>query len=296
MNERMIGAARVTRIEEQMGPGFPADQFFPEFDAAVFKQHEHWLAPTYYAPELGRLVASIHSWLIRLGGRTILVDACSGNHKPRPGMPRFDNLNTAYLDRLRAAGVQPEEIDLVLCTHLHVDHVGWNTRLENGRWVPTFPRAKYVMSRTDHGHWAAAAGKPGTEAYQVNTYNDSVLPIVEAGLAEMVDDSHDLGRGLLIRPSPGHTPGHIRIDLESQGKRAMFSGDALHNPVQVPLWRWNSRFCEDPARARQSRHELLAHCAESHALLMPAHFAPPHAAYIKAAGDGFALDWDWTGR
>lgn len=292
MQERMIGDAKVTRIEEIMGPGFPADQFFPEFDAQTFKSHEHWLAPRYYSPELGRLIASIHSWVIRLNGLTILVDACSGNHKPRPGMPRFDMLNTDYLDRLRRVGVQPEDIDLVLCTHLHVDHVGWNTKLENGKWVPTFPKAKYVMSRGDHTHWQAAATKPETDEYQRNTYNDSVLPIVEAGLAEMVDGQHDLGRGLMINPSPGHTPGHIHVTLESKGKRAVFSGDALHNPVQVPLWRWNSRFCEDTAQARQSRNAILSHCAHEHALLMPAHFAPPHAAYIKARGDAFELDWD----
>jgi glyoxylase-like metal-dependent hydrolase (beta-lactamase superfamily II) len=294
VEDRRIGAARVTRIEEQMGPGFPADQFFPEFDAATFKAQEHWLAPRYYAPEQGRLIASIHSWLIRMNGLIILVDACSGNHKPRPGMPRFDNLNTPYLDRLRAAGVQPEEIDLVLCTHLHIDHVGWNTRLDNGRWVPTFPKARYVMSRTDHAFWAEASRDPARAEFERNTYNDSVLPIVEAGLAEMVDGEHDLGRGLMIRPSPGHTPGHIRIDLESDGKRAMFSGDALHNPVQVPLWRWNSRFCEDLEQARTSRHDLLADCAEQHALLMPAHFAPPHAAFIAAKGNSFALEWDWS--
>ena len=292
MQDRMIGDAHVTRVEEIAGPGFPAAQFFPEFDAGIFKAQEHWLAPSYYSPDTGRLVRSIHSWVIRMNGLTILVDTCCGNHKPRPGMPGFNMLNTDYLDRLRAAGVQPEDIDLVLCTHLHVDHVGWNTRLENGKWVPTFPKAKYVMSRGDHAFWEAAAKKPETEEYERNTYNDSVLPIVEAGLAEMVDGQHDLGRGLMINPSPGHTPGHVHITLESKGKRALFSGDALHNPVQVPLWQWNSRFCEDTTVARQSRNKILSHCAHEHALLMPAHFGSPHAAFIKAKGDDFQLDWD----
>ena len=132
MQDRHIGEVRVTRIEEISGPGFPAKDFFPEFEPATFKSHEHWLAPGYYQPESGRLMRSIHSWLIRTGKHTILVDACSGNHKNRPGMPGFHMLDTKYLDRLREAGVQPEQIDFVMCTHLHVDHVGWNTKLENG--------------------------------------------------------------------------------------------------------------------------------------------------------------------
>jgi len=189
--------------------------------------------------------------------------------------------------------VQPEEIDFVMCTHLHVDHVGWNTRLENGKWVPTFPNARYVMSRTDHDHWSALAKKPDTEAYQVNTYNDSVLPVVEARKAEFVSGEHAMCGCFKLKPTPGHTPGQMRVDLESKGKRAIFAGDALHNPVQVPLWKWNSVFCEDRDRARQSRNTLLGDCVEQGALLMPAHFAPPHAAYVKAKGDRFELDWDY---
>ncbi|QQS13147.1 MAG: MBL fold metallo-hydrolase [Rhodospirillales bacterium] len=295
MQDRMIGAVRVTRIEEMMGPGFPADQFFPEFDAATFKAHEHWLAPRYFDPASGKLISSIHSWLVRTGRHTILIDTCNGNHKPRPGMPRFDMLDTPYLDRLKAAGVAPEQVDFVMCTHLHVDHVGWNTRLEDGRWVPTFPNAKYVMSAADHAHWSAAVTAADTPQYERNVYNDSVLPVVEKGAAVMVGAGHQCGDHVTVRASPGHTPGHIHIDLRSDGRRAVFSGDALHNPVQVPLWRWNSRFCLDPDQARRTRHDLLADCAETGALLMPAHFGPPHAARIRARGDAFELDWDSTG-
>jgi glyoxylase-like metal-dependent hydrolase (beta-lactamase superfamily II) len=296
MQDRHIGDVRVTRIEEQMGPGFPAKDFFPEFEADTFAAEGHWLAPSYYQPESGRLVTSIHSWLLRTDKHTILVDACSGNHKPRPGMPRFDMLNSQYLERLREAGVEPEQIDFVMCTHLHVDHVGWNTKLENGKWVPTFPNARYVMSRTDHDHWAALAKKPDTETYQVNAYNDSVLPIVEAKKAEFVSGDHGMCGCLTLKPAPGHTPGQIRLDLDSRGKRAIFAGDALHNPVQVPLWKWNSCFCEDRDLARKSRHTLLADCVEQGALLMPTHFAPPHAAYIKDKGDRFELDWDYDNK
>src|SRR4051812_474040 len=133
MNERMIGDVRVTRIEESLALGNPARDFFPDFDEAAFREHEHWLAPHYYDKESGKLRPSIHSWLLRTERHVVLIDTCAGNHKPRPDSPRFHMLETRYLDRLREAGVAPEEVDFVLCTHLHVDHVGWNTRLENGR-------------------------------------------------------------------------------------------------------------------------------------------------------------------
>ena len=120
-----------------------------------------------------------------------------------------------------------------------------------------------------------------------------MLPIVEAKKAEFVSGEHAMCGCLTLKPAPGHTPGQIRVDLDSRGKRAIFAGDALHNPVQVPLWKWNSCFCEDRDLARQSRHTLLADCVEQGALLMPAHFAPPHAAYVKDKGDRFELDWDW---
>jgi len=206
-------------------------------------------------------------------------------------------MNSDRFERsLAGTGVSIDQIDYVMCTHLHVDHVGWNTRLENGKWVPTFPNARYVMSRTDHDHWATLAKKADTEVYQVNTYNDSVLPIVEGKKAEFVSGEHGMCGCLTLKPAPGHTPGQIRVDLDSRGKRAIFAGDALHNPVQVPLWKWNSCFCEDRDLARKSRHTLLADCVEQGALLMPAHFAPPHAAYIKDKGDRFELDWDFDNK
>jgi glyoxylase-like metal-dependent hydrolase (beta-lactamase superfamily II) len=296
MNERMIGNVRVTRIEELLGPGFPAPAFFPDYNAEEFERQLGWLAPRYYEKESGRLVSSIHSWLVRTPHQVILIDACSGNDKERPGMPRFDRLDTPYLDRLRAAGVAPEEVDLVLCTHLHVDHVGWNTRLENGRWVPTFPRAKYLMSRIEHQFWSDAAAAPDADLLVRNVYSDSVLPVVESGKSVMIDGAHDLDNGLVIQPAPGHTPGQYRVDLASGGRAAIFSGDALHNPVQVPLWRWNSCFCEDREQARATRHELLSQCAERRALLLPAHFAEPYAGYVTARGDGFELAFDWDGK
>ena len=233
----------------------------------------------------------VRSFVLQVDGLNVLVDSCCGNGKTR-SVPWAHQLQTDWLQALGRTGLSPADIHLVLCTHLHVDHVGWNTRLENGKWVPTFPNARYVMSRTDHDHWADVAKRPGSVPFEVNTYNDSVLPIVEARMAEFVSGDHAMCGCLVLKPTPGHTPGQIRLDLDSRGKRAIFAGDALHNPVQVPLWKWNSVFCEDRDMARRSRQKLLADCVEQGALLMPAHFASPHAAYIKANGDRFELDWD----
>ena len=292
MTELKLGAATVQRIEESYEPNFEAKSFFPDWQPSVVSQHRSWMVPDHYDEASGFLKLSVHSWLITIGGKRILIDTCVGNHKSRPARPKWHLMETPYLARLKAAGVDPDQVDMVMCTHLHVDHVGWNTRLDNGKWVPTFPNARYVMSRTDHDFWKEEAARPGTEAFKVNTYNDSVLPIVEARKAEFVTGEHAMCGCMTIRPTPGHTPGQIRFDLESRGKRAIFAGDALHNPVQVPLWRWNSVFCEDREQARLTRHKLLADCVEQGALLMPAHFAPPHAAYIRANGERFELDWD----
>ena len=291
-----VGDVEILRVEESLGHGFQPNVLLPDWNAKDIEPHLPWLAPTYYDPVADRVVSSIHSWVLKTQHHTILIDTCVGNHKERPGQPRFHMLERPYMENFAKAGLKVEDIDYVLCTHLHVDHVGWNTRLENGKWVPTFPNAKYVMSRTDHDFWEAEAKRPGTEAFKVNTYNDSVLPIVEAKKAEFVTGEHGMCGCLTLKPAPGHTPGQIRVDLDSRGKRAIFAGDALHNPVQVPLWKWNSCFCEDLDLARKSRHTLLADCVEQGALLMPAHFASPHAAYIKEAGDRFELDWDYDNK
>ncbi len=287
MNERQVGAVRVTRIEEMLGLGFFARDFFPDFDEAVFAEQLPWLAPKFYDPDSGKMRSSNHCWVLRTGRHTILIDTCNGNHKNRPGIPRFHMLNTPWLKRLERAGLTPEEVDFVLCTHLHSDHIGWNTQLQDGRWVPTFPNAHYVMARREHDFWIEHAKAPGTAEVWKEAYKDSVLPVVEAGKAVFVDDGHQIDDCLTLNPAPGHTPGHIRIEMRSEGKLAVFSGDILHSPVQMPLWRWNSSFCEDPVRARQSRHDLLAFCAEERALLLPTHFAEPHAATVKVKGDGF---------
>lgn len=285
-----IGAARITRIEEQLGfASFAPEDYFTGFERAVLEQHLSWLVPDHYLPAQDRLVTSVHSWLVRTAYHTILIDCCSGNHKERPGFPRFHQLDTPYLVRLRAAGVAPEDIDIVLCTHLHADHVGWNTMLRDGRWVPTFPNARYLFSRTesvlgDPRNDAAAAADPQRN----RAYLDSVLPVIAAGQAVLIDGSHAIDDTIVVAPAPGHTRGHVVLHLADGGQRALFCGDALHHPLQILAPHWNSRFCELPSEARATRHRLLADCAERRALLFPIHFGAPHVAAIERVSSGFS--------
>ncbi|HWA37924.1 MAG TPA: MBL fold metallo-hydrolase [Burkholderiales bacterium] len=289
MSSWSIGPVTVTRIEEMLGYGsFPPAQYFVGFEREVLERHLGWLAPNHYAPEKDAIITSVHSWLIRTPRHTILLDCCAGNHKERTYWPRFHRLDTPFLERLAAAGARPEDIDIVLCTHLHADHIGWNTVLRDGRWVPTFPNAKYLFSRKENDFWdprinVAGAHDPGRRI----AYVDSVLPVVEAGQAELVDGAHAIDDMLLVEPAPGHTPGHILLKLAARGAAGVFCGDVLHHPLQVYAPHWNSQFCELPEEARATRRRVLEHCAEKRALLFPTHFGAPHVAAIEASADAF---------
>ena len=178
MTEVKLGAATVQRIEESYEPNFDAKMFFPDWQPAVVQEHRDWLLPNHYDEPSGFLKLSVHSWLLTVGGKRILIDTCVGNHKSRPHRPKWHLMETPYLARLKAAGVEPDQVDMVMCTHLHVDHVGWNTRLENGKWVPTFKNAKYVFSRTDYDHYLKVDTDPKTAPANAGSFRDSVLPVV----------------------------------------------------------------------------------------------------------------------
>lgn len=273
-----IGDISVTRIEEGVdlsscGP----EEFFTNFDPEIFKAHLGWLAPLHYDPKANRLVSSIHSWLIRTPRHTILLDTCSGNHKERPWNARFHQLDIPYLERLAAAGVSPEEVDIVLCTHLHSDHCGWNTQLRNGKWVPTFPNAKYLFSRLEHDRWLPP---PGSNEGRAILYNDSVLPVMESKQAVLLDGIHQIDDTLTVEPAAGHTIGHVMLAAGSGDNRGLFCGDVIHHPVQVYEPGWNTKYCEDQTQAAATRHQLLARCAQERALLFPTHFVYPYVAGI----------------
>jgi glyoxylase-like metal-dependent hydrolase (beta-lactamase superfamily II) len=283
-----VGDAQVTRIEEQLGPGsFPPAKYFDGFEPEVLQRHLDWLVPHHYLPAQDALVTSVHSWLVQTPRLTVLVDGCSGNHKDRHWWPRFHMLDTPFLQRLAAAGVAPGQVDVVMCTHLHADHIGWNTQLRDGRWVPTFPNARYLFSRAECEHWDPRRHPGSTDPHRLIAWRDSVLPVLEAGLAELVDTPHEIDAGLLIEAAPGHTPGHVMLRLRHPGGGGIFCGDVIHHPLQVCAPHWNSQFCAAPQQARDTRRRVLEHCAESGALLLPTHFGAPHVAAVQDRGHAF---------
>jgi glyoxylase-like metal-dependent hydrolase (beta-lactamase superfamily II) len=285
-----IGSVSITRVGELLGfASLPPEKFLVGLEREVIERHLQWLVPNHYSPEDDRLITSVHSWLIRTERHKILLDCCAGNHKVRPGFARFHQLDTPFLQRLREAGAAREEIDLVLCTHLHSDHVGWNTMLRDGRWVPTFPNAKYLFSRAEN-EWGDPRRNPEADRdlQRSNAYRDSVLPVIEAGQAELIDGMHAIDDSLLIEPAPGHTRGHVMLKINDQDAQAILCGDVVHHPLQVFAPRCNSAYCEQPEQARVTRRNVLEHCAEHAALLFPTHFGAPHVAAIAHAADAFS--------
>jgi glyoxylase-like metal-dependent hydrolase (beta-lactamase superfamily II) len=296
-----IGSATITRIEEQTClAGLAPEKHFPGFEREVLERNLSWLVPDHYSPQHDCMVSSFHSWLIRTGHgskrQTILLDCCSGNHKPRPWVDRFNMLDTPYIERLRAAGAAPEDIDMVLCTHLHADHVGWNTVQRDGRWVPTFPNAQYLFSKTDADYWNRKSNPKMENDPRRVVFDDSVLPVIESGQAVLVAGSHAIDERLRIEPAPGHTPGLIILKLDNSaesgtrgthGQRALFCGDVLHHALQICAPHWAHVVDEDPPLAKLTRKKMLEQCVESGAILFPAHFGAPHAARIVEAGGGW---------
>lgn len=293
MQSWTIGDVNVTRIEEQLGFASRApEQYLDGFERETLERHLGWLVPHHYSPAEDRLITSIHSWLIRTPHHTILLDSCAGNNKDRPGFPRFHQLETDYLDRLRRAGVAPEQVDIVLCTHLHADHVGWNTMLQNGRWVPTFPNAQYLFSKIEN-EIGDPRRNPAAELdlQRGGAYRDSVLPVMEAGQAVLVEGHHAIDDGMTIYPAPGHTHGHVALRLANSSGRAVFCGDVIHHVLQVYAPHWNSKFCELPDLARATRRLMLNECAEDRSLLFPGHFGAPHVVRIGRTAGGFAAEF-----
>ena len=285
INGIRLGDVTITRVVEYETPLLGSRELFPDWDPAVVDAHRDWLIPRHYDPAQDRLVIAVQSYLVRTARRTILVDACIGNDKPRP-RPSFDRARTPWLETLAAAGARPEEIDVVLCTHLHVDHVGWNTRLMDGRWVPTFPNARYVFARAEWTHWEGAS-RAGGLARTGDYVADSVLPVVEAGQADLVETDHAIEDGVWLDPLPGHTPGQVGLHVRSGGDEIVFCGDMMHHMIQCRLPDWSTNFCTDPALARRTRRAFLERYADTGVLVGPAHFPAPSVGAIESDADAF---------
>jgi glyoxylase-like metal-dependent hydrolase (beta-lactamase superfamily II) len=287
-----LGQATITRIEETNFPCYPLRDIFPEFTDAHMAEHKAWLAPHHYDADKGLIRLSVHSWLLQVGGKKILIDSCCGNNKIKPGRPWWNMLNVNYLERLAAAGARPEEIDLVMCTHLHHDHVGWNTQQRDGKWVPTFPNARYVFSKPDVDYFSKVDADPKEGPAELGTFRECVIPILEYGKADLVSGgSYRLNDFIEIDSAPGHSPGHVFFKLESKGARGVFIGDVWHHLLQVYYPDWNFPKNSDAAQARVSRRKVLDYCASSGALVMPGHVGAPFAGRIEKTADGYRPDF-----
>ncbi len=285
MKRLTFGDVSVERVVEAEGPGFFPSFLMPASEEAAVRAEGDWLEPHFFDPTSGRFIMSVHSYLVRTPRHTVLIDSCVGNDKERPSTEPWHRMQTPWLDDLKALGVQPEDVDYVLCTHLHVDHVGWNTRLEDGRWVPTFANARYLFHEDEYAFWEAGrtAGPQGFGSGD-DCFADSVLPVVEAGLAVLVRGGHEIDGTMVVEETPGHTPGHVCVNLAAGGARAVFTGDLMHHPVQCAYPEWNSRFCVDPERSRASREAFVDRHAVTDTVILAAHFAQPTAGRVAANG------------
>ena len=283
-----LGDFTVASVSDLGQQEYPGHYVFPDFAAEVVDEQAHWLAPTFADAASKKLLLAFQGFLIRTPRHTILVDSCIGNDKERPSRPYWHKRTDGpFLDNLAGLGVAPEQVDFVLCTHLHADHVGWNTRLRNGRWVPTFPNARYVFARTEYEGWERAYREDPSEPHSYGAFADSVLPVMEAGRAVLVEQDHQIEDGVWLEPAPGHSPGNVVINIASGAARALCSGDVMHHPVQCARPEWSSRFCEDAALSRKTRTALLNRLAETDVRLFAAHFVAPEGGRIVRDGERF---------
>lgn len=293
MRPMTLGRMRVHKVLEMESP-VPLLSQLPGTTSADLRRLMRWydqgdeITPD---PAHSLMTFSIHSYVIEIDGRTILIDSCDGNHKQR-SLPAVHQLDTDYLGNLARAGFAPGDIDLVLCTHLHFDHVGWNTRLDNGRWVPTFPRARYLFGRRDYEYFSSA---PAGEELHLEAFRDSILPVMEAGQGEIVDENHqahrEIGNGVWLEPAFGHSPGCTTIHAEAGGEPALFWGDVIHHPVQLLRFDLPHASDADPVAACEVRKATLARAADGEMMCFPAHFRRTSAGRVRRDGPAYRYEF-----
>lgn len=294
-----VGDAKITTIVEQELHGINHLIALATPDAV---QDIGWLGPP-HATDEGELLGVIQAIVIELDDVVVLVDTCIGNGKQIPIDPAWHDLDTDFLDRLRAAGFSETDVDYVICTHLHLDHVGWNTHRVDVAWVPTFPNATHVFCRTEYEHWADVATTTLPDPVddldrrrqlfpltQQHVHRQSVQPIVDAGLARLVDVPFEPTPGIRLVPTPGHTPGHISVVVESSGERVFITGDAFHHPCQIARPDWSTRADSDRDASSTTRRTILDDLADSDTLLLGSHFCAPGAGRVVRHGDSFRFD------
>ncbi|HVY42525.1 MAG: MBL fold metallo-hydrolase [Bacteroidota bacterium] len=279
MSFTQIGDYSIQRVIELECAPFSAREFFPDLTAEMLETCRAEL-PRGALVDNDMLAMSFHTFILRTGRHTILIDTCCGNDKERPARPMFHRLNTNFMDRLAAAGVKPEQVDFVMCTHLHWDHVGWNTLRKDGQWVPTFPNAKYIMAKREYDHWDGVYSR-GEKSVHRTSFEDSVLPLKRAEQAVLVEDDFELEKGIWLEPCPGHSPGNVVINLESKGARGVVPGDVLHHQIQLVFPEMSTMADADRNLARTTRTALIEKHAGTGHLILPAHFPTPTVGRIE---------------
>ncbi len=281
MNRWKIGDVTITRIVEMETTSkatFVLKDGSPENIRSV-----PWLRPHFANPD-GKVIMSVHAFVIESPGHRMIVDTCIGNDKRR-AFPGWNMLQLPFLADLEKAGFARDSIDRVLCTHLHVDHVGWNTMLVDGKWKPTFPRARYLIGRKEWEHWSKAS-EPDTR----DLLDDSVRPVFDAGLAELVESDASITDEIRLEPTPGHTPGHHSVRISSRGQEAVITGDLMHHPVQMAHPEWGSHFDSDFNEAIATRRAFLERYGDQPILVLGTHFATPSAGRIVRDGNAWRLE------
>jgi len=280
MNKWKIGDVTITRIVEVQLPGLSF--ILPDVIPENLKKLP-WLAP-HFVDENWEALASVHALIIESRGQRIMVDTCIGNDKHNM-LPAWSNRQGPFLQDLASAGFEPDTMDTVLCTHLHVDHVGWNTTMKDGKWVPTFPKADYLFGKKEMEHWTANADNT-----QQTVLNESVRPILDAGLETLVETDHKLTDEVWIEPTPGHTPGHVSVCIKSGDAEAYITADLLHHPSQIAHPNWSCTFDSDAKQAIETRKKFLEKFADTPTLIFGTHFATPSAGHVIRDGDAFRFE------
>ncbi len=282
-----VGNIKITSVAELDSATSPQFMFAGVTEKDVLERAEAtpWLKP-HFVDDDGNLLQKIQCCIIESGDARIAVDTCIGNDKER-SFPPWAKLQGSFLDDLAAAGYPCEEITHVICTHLHVDHVGWNTRLVDGEWVPTFPNAEYLFVQAEFDHW-----RETDDFFGDPVFSDSVQPIADAGLAKMVSPDHVLSDGVCLVSTPGHTPGHTSVVIRSEGQRAIITGDMMHSPLQIADPDLSSMFDTDPDLARETRRAVFPDWADGETLVIGTHFGAPTAGVMKQDGDSYRLETD----
>ena len=278
-----VGDVTITSIIERDGPWRKPPELLPTYDPEIGAKHLAALDPVVFDPASGKMVITYQTFVVRTPRHTVLIDTCTGEHKGYPAPMDFPK--QPWLDNFAAAGLKFEEITHVFCTHLHIDHTGWNTMLKDGRWVPTFPNAKYIFHKDEYASWEKATERGENPPGNVWTYN--CRPVVEAGQALLVDDTFELDETFRLVPTPGHSPHHCCVDIHSKGQHAMVTGDMMHHALQCKEPDWSTVFDTDREEAARSRRRVLGQLAGTPSLVLPIHFPSPTVGRVIADGNGF---------